>query len=301
MSIYLGEIAAILTAVCWTFTAVFFSLAGHDVGSVVVNRIRLVLAVLFLTITHRLMLSTFVPFQAEPERWFWLGLSGIIGLAVADAFLFQSYVWIGPRLGMLLMSSAPVLATLLAWIFLGETLHPLQIVGILLAVAGIAWVVLDRNGGRRPQPDNPNYLWGILFGLGAATGQAIGLITAKKGLGGDFPAISANLIRMLAATAVIWGYTLARGRAGFTLRQFLGHRSVVVNILGGSFFGPFVGVSLSLVAVQLTAIGIASTLMALAPIFLLPIGRYFFKEEFGWAAVAGTLVAMGGIALLFWV
>ncbi len=299
MSIYLGEIAAILTAVCWTFTAAFFALAGREVGSVGVNRMRLLLAVVQFALAHWLLYSTPFPLGDGPERWFWLAISGIVGLAIADAFLFQSYVWIGPRLGMLLMSGAPVIAALLAWIFLGETLLPRQILGIFLTVGGIAWVVLERNGKNRAELDNPNFLWGIMFGMGAATGQAIGLIAAKKGLGGDFPAISGNMIRMVSAAAVMWSYTLARGRGGYTLRQFVGRRKATLNVLGGSFFGPFLGVSLSLVAVQLTAVGIASTLMALAPIFLLPVGRFLFKEQFGWAAVAGTLTATVGVVLLF--
>lgn len=299
MTNYLGEFAAILTAVCWTFTAVFFALAGREVGSVVTNRVRLLLAVLLLSTTHWLVLASPLPLHAEPERWFWLSISGVIGLAIADAFLFQSYVWIGPRLGMLLMSSAPVLATLLAWIFLGETLRLWQITGILLTVGGIAWVVLERNGSAVTPAEKSNFGWGILFGLGAATGQAIGLITAKKGLGGDFPALSGNLIRMIAAAAVMWSYTIARGRAGFTLKRFVSSRSVTLNILGGSFFGPFIGVWLSLVAVQLTHVGVASTLMALAPIFMLPVGYYIFKEKISGRVIFGTVTAMAGVSLLF--
>jgi len=298
LSISFGEIAAILTAVCWTFTAIFFALAGQEVGSVVVNRIRLLLAVMLLGGTHWLLLSSPLP-QAGPERWFWLGISGVIGLAVADAFLFQSYLWIGPRLGMLLMSAAPVLAALLAWLFLGETLGWQQILGILLTVGGIAWVVLEKNGATPQLGRNPNFAWGILFGVGAATGQAIGLITAKKGLGGDFSPLSGNLIRMISAASVMWAITIFQGKALYSLRRAVSSRRLVRNILGGSFFGPFVGVWLSLVAVQLTQIGVASTLMALAPIFLLPVGAVVFKEKITLPAIVGTLVAVAGVALLF--
>jgi drug/metabolite transporter (DMT)-like permease len=185
MSIYFGEIAAILTALCWTFTATFFSLAGKEVGAMVVNRVRLVLAVLFLTLTHWLMFGQPFPLEASRETFGWLAFSGVVGLVIADACLFQSYVWIGARLGMLLLSSSPVVAALLAWIFLGETLHWLQIAGIFLTVAGIAWVVLERGGPNGAQA-HPNFGWGILLGIGAATGQAIGLIAAKKGMGADF-------------------------------------------------------------------------------------------------------------------
>jgi len=299
MGIYLGEIASILTAICWTLTAVFFSLAGKEVGSLIVNRVRLLLAVVFLTSAHWLLLGSPVPLHAEPERWFWLSLSGIIGLAVADALLFQSYMWIGPRLGMLLMSVAPVVAALLAWLFLGETLGLWQIAGILLTVGGIAWVVMEDNGSGISPTDKSKFLWGILFGLGAGTGQAIGLITAKKGLGGDFPALSGNLIRMLAAATVIWVFAIARGQGGITLKRVFSRHPLTLKIVSGTFFGPFIGVWLSLLAVQLTHVGIASTLMALSPIFLLPVGYYVFHEKISGRAIVGTLVAMGGVSLLF--
>jgi drug/metabolite transporter (DMT)-like permease len=140
-----------------------------------------------------------------------------------------------------------------------------------------------------------------LFGLGAATGQAIGLITAKKGLDGDFPALSGNVIRMLAAAATLWAITFFQGQAGATIQRLTSQRQAVLNIAGGAFFGPFLGVWLSLIAIQLTQVGVASTLMALPPIFLLPISHFVFKEQLGWAAVLGTIVAMVGVAILFWV
>ncbi len=298
MTTYLGELAALITALCWSFTSIFFTLAGRRVGSVTVNRLRLIMATIFLTITHWL-LATPLPFKAAPERWFWLGLSGIVGLVLGDAFLFQAYVWIGPRLGMLMMSSVPVISTLLAWIFLGETLAINQIAGVLLTVGGIAWVVLERTGGRGRPAENPNYLWGILFGLGAAGGQALGLILAKKGLGGDFPALSGNFIRMLTALMVMWGFTFIRGQVGPTFRRLSSQPQATLTIMGGALTGPFLGVWMSLVAIQLTQIGIASTLMALPPIFMLPIGRYVFKERISRRAIIGTLLAVMGVALLF--
>jgi drug/metabolite transporter (DMT)-like permease len=286
---------------CWSATATFFTLAGQKVGSMVVNRIRLLLAILFLMATHWLLQGALLPLTAGRERWLWLAISGVIGLVVADGLLFQAYVWIGPRLGSLLMSLSPVVSALLAWLILAETLSLAQIVGIALAVGGVMWVILDRNGPIRTSPDRRRYLWGVLFGLGAATGQALGLITAKKGLGGDFPALSGNLIRMLAAGTCLWAITFFQGQIGATVQRLTGQRQAALNIIGGAFFGPFLGVWLSLAAIQLTHIGVASTLMALPPIFLLPVSHFVFKERLGWAAIAGTVVAMVGVAILFWV
>ena len=84
-----------------------------------------------------------------------------------------------------------------------------------------------------------------------------------------------------------------------TLEKLSQNRRAITNILGGAFSGPFLGVTFSLVAVKRAEVGVASTLMALPPVFLLPIGYLLFKERFGWQAVAGTFIAILGVALLF--
>lgn len=299
MDALIGQTAALATSVFFSFTSTLFTLAGRRVGSLVVNRTRLVLAILFLTSAH-LALGIPLPLHAAREHWAWLSLSGVIGLVLGDAFLFQAFIWIGPRLSMLMMSLAPVLATLLAWLFLSERLSSFQILGILITLGGISWVILERPANRElVQIDARQYLHGLLFGLGAATGQALGLITAKKGLADGFPALSGTLIRMLAAATVLWLITILSRQARPTLEKLSANRQAVLFILGGAFSGPFLGVTFSLLAVQNTQVGIASTLMALPPVFLLPISYFVFGERFGWRAVFGTGAAILGVALLF--
>ena len=242
------------------------------------------------------MLGSFFPVDAAPERFFWLALSGVVGLVIGDIFLFQAFVLIGPRLSMLMMSLAPILAALQAWIFLGETLTGGQIFGIVLTVGGIAWVILEKKGNNENARE---YGRGILFGLGGAIGQATGFVLAKPGVSGDFSPISANLIRMVAAVILLWLITLFQSKAKETLSTFFNDRKGMVATFGGAFAGPFLGVSLSLFALQRVEVGVASTLTALPPIFLLPISYFIFKERFGWGAVVGTLVAMAGVAALF--
>jgi len=297
LNAYLGEIAALLTSLAFSVTSTMFTLAGRQMGSVVVNRIRLILAVLLLALTHWFLLGSLLPLDAEPQRWLWLGLSGIVGLVLGDAFLFQAFIWIGPRLSMLMMSLAPVIAALVAWIFLGEHLSIGQIAGIVITIAGIAWVILERGGNRQRQ--NRDYARGLIFGLGAAAGQALGLVLAKNGLGGDFSPISGNLIRMLTAMITLWGVTIFQRQACVTYSHFKAAPRALRFLVIGVITGPFLGVSLSLFAVQQSAVGVASTLMTLPPIFLLPISYIFFKERFGWGAIAGTFVAITGVALLF--
>lgn len=296
---HLGELAGLGTSVLWTGTSAFFTLAGRKIGSVVLNRVRLVLAALLLTVTHQIIYGEVIPQSAGISTWFWLSISGVIGLVLGDAFLFQAFVLIGPRLSMILMSLAPVLATITSWIFLREVLGWLQVFGIAVTLVGIAMVVFDRDGGNHTVHENRDYLRGILFGLGGATGQALGLVTSKLGLADGFPALSGNLIRMLAAVLVMWVLTIALGQARATIKTFVSAGKARLYVLGGAISGPFLGVWFSLIAVQNTEVGVASTLMSLPPIFLLPVGKIIFKEQIGRNAILGTVTALLGVAILF--
>ncbi len=294
---HLGEIAALLTSVFFSFTAVIFAQASRRVGSQITNRMRLVIALIYLLIINLILFSQALPIGAGPERWIWLSLSGVIGLALGDLFLFRTYEHIGPRLGMLLMSLAPIIGALLAWLLFGETLGFGQIAGIVITLAGIAWVVSTRPAANSNQPHVDGR--GLLFGVLAATGQAVGLVLSKQGMTGDFSPFAANAIRMLAAMAVFWLMTIAQRQGRETIEVARHDGSAMRLIALGAFIGPVLGVSASLLAVQHAEIGVASTLMALPPVFLLPVSYFFFKERFGWQTVAGTFVAMLGVALLF--
>ena len=294
---YIGELAALATSLFFSFGSIFFTLAGRRVGSMVVNRTRLVAAVALLSVTHWVMFGIPLPLHAEPERWLWLGLSGIAGLALGDMLLFQAFVIIGPRLSMLMMSLSPVIAAIQAWIFLGETMSAGQMAGILITLGGITWVVIERNGNNNQR--NRDYARGILYGLGGAIGQATGLVLAKNGLFGEFSPISGNVIRMITAAVVLWMMTFIQREAGKTLRTLAEDCRGVGFTIAGAIAGPFLGVSFSLLALQRTEVGVASTLMALPPLFLLPLSYVIFKERFGWGAIAGTFLAVFGVAILF--
>ena len=264
----------------------------------VVNRVRLVLAVIFLTLTHRALLGSLFPLEASPERWFWLGISGLVGLVIGDALLFQSFIWLGPRLSMLIMSLTPVISTLFAWMLLNEHLTAWQIAAIFITVGGVASVILDQKGNHAALVQGKAYGIGVLFGLGGAMGQALGLIAAKKGLSGDFSALSGTLIRMTVAMIALWAVTLLMRQGQATWRKLHEEPQAFRHLLAGAFFGPFLGVYLSLVAVQAAPVGVASTLMSLPPVFLLPISHVVFGERIGARAVIGTLIAIAGVAIL---
>ena len=292
-----GELAALATASLFAITALIFTSTGRLVGSQMTNRLRLTFALIYLVIINLILFREPLPFSANGSRWLWLSLSGVIGLSLGDAFLFQSFVSIGPRLGSLLLSLAPIFSSIVAWLFFGETLKVLQITGIILALAGIAWVVASHE--EPPDAVRRDTRRGVLFGILAALGQAVGLVLSKKGMTGDFSPFQANAIRMLAAVIFIWIWAAFDDKAGRTYATLRAKPQVIRLLLLGAFIGPVLAVSLSLLAVQHAVIGVASTLMALTPVIVLPISYFVLKEKVGWQAILGTVLAIAGVAVLF--
>ncbi|MBI3159631.1 MAG: DMT family transporter [Chloroflexi bacterium] len=296
---YLGEFAALATSICFSVGPTFFTIAGRAVGSVVVNRMRLVFAVILIALAHAIFVGSPFTLNAAPDRWFWLGLSGIIGLVIGDAGLFQALVLLGPRLTLLIFAISPVLSALLAGLFLGERLGGIQWLGIGITLAGVAWVVFEKENTVKQAMTARAYLVGIGFALLGALGQAGGLVTAKLGFYGAFPTLSGQLIRMFVSVIVLWLLTLMQGRARHTLEAMRSHPQALRAILVASFVGPFLGIYFSLVAIQHAPVGIASTLMSLQPVIMLPMGALIFKEHISPRAVVGTFVALAGVAVLF--
>lgn len=299
---YIGELAAIGTSIAFAFGSTLFTLSGRIIGSKLVNRTRLIIALIGVMLVHFLWFGDVLPNDAGFQPWFWLGVSGFVGLALGDGLLFQAFVMIGPRLSMLVFSLSPVLGAILAWIFLGETLGLQDILGIFVTVGGIALVVTERT--EKPKndetPDNPRYyIYGLLFALGGAFGQAGGQVLAKIGLANDFPTFSALLIRLIVATALIWALTIAQKEVVSSYHNLKANPRAVGMLIVAALLGPIIGVWLSLVAIQNSPIGIATTLSSLTPIFLIPIAYYVFGDKVTKQAVIGTLIAVGGSTLLF--
>ncbi|MCA9649578.1 MAG: DMT family transporter [Myxococcales bacterium] len=297
MDLGVGELAALGTALCWAFTAMFFADAGARIGSLVVNFLRLVMALAILTLMGWLTRGLPWPTDASAHAWLWLTISGLIGFSFGDLCLFRALVLIGPRLGSLLMSFAPPFTALIGWLVLGETLRGDQLLGMALTVGGVAWALGDRRAPRVTTPeDRGSLVAGVLLGLGGALGQAAGLVLSKHGMG-DYDPMAATQIRVLAGTlgfALIFTLGGWWSRVGVALRQ----PRPMAATAAGAVFGPFLGVTLSLVAVQHATAGVAASIMSTSPILVIPIVVLWKRERVGLGSVLGTIVAVIGVIVL---
>ena len=292
---HIGEFSALGVAICWTLSALFFEKAGSKIGSLSVNVIRLMTAIILLGLIAWVTRGYFFPTDATPYQWFWLSLSGFIGFFLGDLFLFHSYSIIGSRMAQLVMTLAPPITAITGLLMLNEHLSAKQALGIFITVGGICIAMLGKKRGEKFNFNVP--LKGFLFALGGAAGQAIGLVLSKKGMG-DYNAISATQIRAITGGISFILLVTFLNRWSSILKAF-SNKSGVKFVLSGSVFGPVMGVSLSLFAVQHTKAGVAATLMGLVPIFIILPSALIFKEKITFYQVLGAFVSVGGCILLF--
>ncbi len=296
---WIGETAALGTAMCWACTSVWFSAAGVRVGSLTVNMLRMPIALLWFAAWGIVMRGEAFPLDASAHAWVWLSISGLVGFAFGDLCLFRALVLIGPRLASLLMAAAPPFTALLGWIVLRERMSLVAILGMALTTAGIAWTLLVRSAPAQAEletHDRRRFVLGIVLALGGALGQAAGLVLSKYGMRGDDPFASSQ-IRVLTGTLAFAVIMTAMRRWPRVVRAF-SDRTAMMHLSLGATFGPFLGVALSLVAVQHTDAGIAASLLATAPILVIPLAVRFGGEKVGWSALLGTLVAVLGVVIL---
>lgn len=291
-----GEFAALATAFFWTVTALAFEVASKKVGSLAVNLFRLIFALIFLSIFCYFYRGFALPTDASWHAWKWLALSGIVGFVFGDYLLFRAYAIISARIAMLIMTLVPPITALTGWLLLGEVMNLREVVGMIMTMGGIAIAIVNKPGNQGKL--SLNYpLKGILFAIGGAIGQAVGLVLSKYGMRSYDP-FSSTQIRILAA---LLGFIIIilLLKKQFLIKRAIKSRKGMVGITIGSFFGPFLGVSFSLIAISYIATGTASTIMAIVPILLIPPAAFLFKQKIYWKEVIGALISVTGVALLF--
>ena len=303
---YLGELISIGVAFSWTATALLSEFGSKRLGNLTLNVLRMTLALVFSLVLFGVITGELLPsVGASPEAIGWMLLSGLVGYVIGDYCLFQCYIIIGSRYGQLFMTLAPLSAALMAWVMLGQQMNAMSIIAMLVTLLGIGISVLGRGEHHKVSLKLP--LNGVLFAVGAAMCQGVGLVLSKIGMDhyktvNDAPEwlipFSANFYRCIAG---IVGFSLLLYfRDGMApLREALHDKKGLSIATATTIFGPFIGVGFSLMAVQYTAAGIASTLMAMTPIIILLPSYWLFHEKITWRAVIGAVISVLGVSLFF--
>ncbi|MCF7954830.1 MAG: DMT family transporter [Phycisphaerae bacterium] len=289
-----GEFAALATALCWTLCALCFEYSCKRIGALSVNMIKMYLAFVLFTIFAWIFRGSPLPTDASGSAWLWLGLSGIIGFVVGDMFLFNALSIIGARTSMLVMALVPPVTAVIGYFLLSEKLSGWHCIGMALTIAGVAAVILTRET-KTKKLKHP--VKGIVFAIIGMCGQAVGLVLSKYGMG-EYNAFSATQIRIIAGligfTVLLfhlkaWGQVLAAFK----------HKPAMSLTTIGTVFGPFLGVYLSLLAIQKTSTGIATTIIGIVPVLIIPFSIILYKEKINMREIVWAVIAVAGTAIMF--
>lgn len=324
---YTGELISLGVACSWTITALFAEVASKRIGSLPLNVTRMAISLALLSLI--LWLTTGLPYpqHTDGQTWLWLCLSGVVGYVFGDYCLFNSYIHMGSRFGQLFMTLSAPTAAITGRLLLGEHMSALAFLGMFVTLCGIAITILSKHDhDGQPTIKLRLPLKGILFGIGAGVGQGCGLVLSKVGmehynasiatLGIDPSYVNPQaLIGLPFSTIMPFSSTMIRGLIGilgFTIAllvfsshggQQLVHavrdRKSMLCALCSSFFGPCVGVSLSLMATLYTSTGIAQTIMSLTPILIIAPAAILFHQKVTFREIIGATISVGGVCLFF--
>lgn len=292
-----GELLALITAICWTVTSLSFEAAGKRVGTLALNLIRLIIAFIFIGIYSIITNGSPIPLHISLFTWKWLLLSGFIGFVLGDFFLFKAYIYIGARISMLLMALAPIFAAFIGFFLLGETLGLLQLTGMAVTMTGIAIVIAGHPAASESKIDTRRRFLGIVYAIIGALGQGGGLVISKYGIADTNPFV-ATQIRIIAGIVGFVFIIIASRKIGNVVRA-LRDKPAIKFMLSGAFFGPFLGVSFSLAAVQYTSTGIVSTITSIVPVLLIIPAVFIFHEKIKFREIVGAGLSIVGVGMLF--
>ena len=197
---------------------------------------------------------------------------------------------------MLIMTLAPPLAAIFGYFILGESLNIMQMTGMIIVISGISMAIFNRpvKGERLSIKISPA---GLLFAFIGALGQGLGIVLSKYGMEGYDPFASTQIRIIAGAAGFAIIITLLR-RWG-NVAAALKNPSAMKPLALGAFFGPFLGISFSLLSVKHTQAGIASTIMAIVPVLILAPSAWLYREKITAVEIAGAVISVAGVAFFF--
>lgn len=295
--------AALLTVLLFACSGIAGERTARYWGGQRGNLLRLFLAsVLMLAVT-----VVFFPSSLRWETFWWLFVSGVVGFGLGDIALFFAYVRIGARLTILLnLCTAPIWSTLTEWIWLGTKLTPGELAAGGVILCGVVMAILSRPSS--PGAPGAGSGWvGILCGLGAGMGQGIGAVISRKafelaesggfGLNGFSAAaqrVGGGFLTVLVAVLLFsaFGSNHSRPSAVTTRGKAWGW------LFATTLCGPVLGVScFQWSLIQLPA-GIATAVVSITPIAMIPLAIWIDREHPRALSIAGAFVAVAGVIWL---
>ncbi len=300
MDMITGQLLALTTALCWTQNSLTYSHVGKKLSSATTAHVRLWFALPLMILAHLLFNGTPFPQDLQIRELTFLTVSGALGFFAADMFIFSAFVSLGARFTMVIMTLNPLFSALFAWVAEGETLTFLQLLGMGITISGVIWVVLAE-GKTKEKQGTRHHTKGLLMAFLGALTQAASVVLAKSGMSVGLDPVGSNLIRLTAGFVTIVLYRMITGKFTSDMKHIREpkERSLILLIIAAALVGPVIGMIANLKALTLAPVGVVITLSQMAPVILIPVEKWVFRQQLAPGAVGGTVVAVAGTVLLF--
>ena len=288
----IGEIAALITALCWAVAARMFRILGASFSALSLNLWKGVIAIIGLGIFAWLNPA---PLSMTQAQVIWLLVSGIIGIGIGDTLFFAALRRIGDSQTVLIAETfAPVFTALLAMAWISEWLTWQQWLGIAVVLFSVDMIV--KNNKR--SSDKPVEFSGYWFAGGAAVCQSVGAVVSRDILTSSHatPA-DAALIRLAGGLIIIVVLML------WSKKRWMPVTNNPVRAWGllvvASSIGTLLAMYLQMLSFAHTPAAIVQTLFATSVLLSLLVaklmGERISKIAVFWSAIAiiGVMILLG--------
>ena len=290
-----GDLAALSAAFLWATATIVYGLLGQKIPPLQLNIYKGLISIILIIVT--LLLSAKIAAEFDTRVTLILLVSGVIGIGIGDTAYLNALKILGARRTLLIESLAPPLAAILALVFLREQLVAIAWCGILLTVLGVAWVIAERTSNSASNASN--FKMGILLALLAALCQATGAVISRFALvTSTIDPLWSALWRLIGGTLILFPLVLKPRRNSEDSISVSWSLKLVAAIIFASVSGTYLGIWLQQTAFKFSPAGVAQTLLATSPLFVLPLAMVM-GEKISLRAILGALIALLGISLLF--
>lgn len=294
----LGELAGLTCAMSWAVTTLLVRHEARRANVLMLNAVAAstaggLMVVLLLALIGLGAYS--IAFGARV----WVGVGFLLGstvfsLGMGDNLFFLALQRIGVGRAMPLAMSEPLLATLLAVLFLGERVTPGLLLGLVLIPPGLYLVTLPARGRIvDPKADTRALRLGVAMALGASVAWALSAVTLRPGLD-QVDLLTASAIRTCAGAGLVW--LVAKRSRRWLPQTEAGRPRLWVALLAGVFSGA----STLFFAFSVLHAGAAraATLAATSPLYAVPLSALLLGEQVTGRMMVGTLMAVAGVVLV---
>ncbi|NLI16189.1 MAG: DMT family transporter [candidate division Zixibacteria bacterium] len=289
---YFGELLSFLTAFVWAMAVILFKKSGETVHPIALNMFKNILAMVLLLPTM-LMFGEDVFYSAPADEYWWLIISGAIGIGVGDTLFFKGLNLLGAGLLSIVDTLYLPMVIFLSIIWLGESLSIWQFVGVAAIIGAIILATYEK---RNQKLSRRNLIWGTFYGLMAMAAMAVSIVFTKPLLERS-PIIWLTEVRLVGGVItllIVFAFHKSKKQILISLTHIHGLK----YMFWGSFLGAYLSMMIWLTGMKYAQASVASALNQTSNVLIFVLAALFLKERFNFRRIAAIVIAMTGVFLV---